>query len=349
MGDTSIEWTHVPGFRGRTWNPTRGCSRVSPGCEHCYAEAVAERFCGPGLPFEGFAHARANGGGWTRKVSLVGDKLTDPLSWREPSCVFTNSMSDLFHEALAVDAIAAVFGVMAATPRHRYIVLTKRAERMREIVSSLNVEMVRDALLRSGGPMIRGDWTLPLDNLDLGVSVENQRYADERIPFLIDTPAARRIVSYEPALGPVDFGYWLHRPCGWSGCGTCSHRPADLPMLDQIIIGGESGQGARLFDLGWARSVIAQCREAGTAVFFKQAGRHPTGTWNAGGDGPPIDPNAGIPVLQQLIQWPSQPSRFRGRWLLNDKKGGALDELPPDLRVRMFPGDTWPEPEVLGG
>ena len=127
MAETSIEWTHPPGFRGETWNPINGCEKISPGCRECYAEKIAARFGGPGQPFHGTVDERGRFIG----PILVPEKLAEPLKRRAPTCWFVNSMSDLFHEAVPDEYIAAVFGVMAASPRHRFIVLTKRAERMR--------------------------------------------------------------------------------------------------------------------------------------------------------------------------------------------------------------------------
>lgn len=200
---TEISWTD------RTWNPIRGCSRVSEGCRFCYAEGVAYRFSGPGQPYEGLARKVNGRAAWTGKVRLVESALTEPLSWRKPARIFVNSMSDLFHEHVSDEFIAAVFGVMAAAPQHTFQVLTKRAERMREVVSALSVELVRECTLKLTGRMIRGDWMLPLPNVWLGVSCEDQQRADERIPLLLQTPAVVRFVSCEPLLGPIDLSRWM--------------------------------------------------------------------------------------------------------------------------------------------
>lgn len=282
---TGIEWTDV------TWNPTRGCSRVSPGCEKCYAERQAARFAGAGGPYHGLVRVGPNGPRWTGDVRLVPDSLTAPLHWRKPRRVFVDSMSDLFHEKISNEDIAAVFGVMAASPQHTFQVLTKRAERMLEwfmLVAArrptVTMEPVAYCLGAMHGVLRRpsaavahdGDgrppWPLP--NVWLGVSVEDQQRADERIPPLLATPAAVRFVSYEPALGPVDFqryiydGAWMNDPLATRGFTAT--------RLNWIIVGGESGPGAREFDLAWARSIVAQCRAAGVAMFIKQdSGRLP--------------------------------------------------------------------------
>lgn len=316
LAKTKIEWTD------RTWNPTRGCSRVSEGCRHCYAEQIAGRFTKHALQdgeqdagvFAGFAVMKSDGAHWTGKVELIPDKLEEPLHWRKPCRVFVNSMSDLFHEALPDEAIDRVFAVMALCPEHTFQVLTKRPERMlnycsaletRRRVGILSFQMAQGLPIpRNGRPLpheFRPSsteefpqlWSIwPLPNVWLGVSVEDQNTADERIPLLLQTPAAVRFVSYEPALGPVDFVPFL------------------CPMPESVnwlIIGGESGPHARPFDIQWARDVIAQCKAAGVACFVKQLGRNPVtdGTFYA------LDIDKG--------------------------HGGEMLEWPADLRVREFP------------
>ena len=210
MSSTSIEWTDM------TWNPTRGCSPVSPGCKNCYAEAFAAR----NLPSsrspitgEAFAIIRSDGPHWTGRVELIESKLLEPLHWKKLRRVFVNSMSDLFHENLPDEAIDRVFAVMALTPHITYQVLTKRAERMREYLThrlrDINWRTIMRREHNEAVAAIRMHWPLP--NVWLGVSVEDQQRADERIPQLLRTPAAKRFVSYEPALAAVDFMKWLPR------------------------------------------------------------------------------------------------------------------------------------------
>jgi protein gp37 len=287
QGEHGISWTD------ETWNPTRGCSRVSEGCRNCYAEAIAARFSGPGQAFEGFAKigrtVMTNGQQshvtpyrWTGKVELVEERLEDPLRWRKPRRVFVNSMSDLFHEALPDEAIDRVFAVMALCPQHTFQVLTKRPERMRKYS-----QKIADGLggLRAAWanhrPMPNQDYEWPLPNCWLGVSVEDKPTA-KRIVELIQTPATVRFVSYEPALGPVDFTTWLS-PEHWAiqeGEEEWRHRE-DCPCngtgqmpsgLDLIIAGGESGPGARPSHPQWFRDVRDQCVAAGVAFHFKQWG-----------------------------------------------------------------------------
>jgi protein gp37 len=241
---TSIEWTES------TWNPITGCTKVSPGCDHCYAETFAERFRGtPGHYFEnGF------------DVVLRPDKLDLPLKWKRPRKIFVNSMSDLFHDAVPDEYIVRVFEVMAKAPHHTFQVLTKRHARMRALLQSdgLVQRRVRD----------RSPAAWPLPNVWVGVSAENQQWADIRIPALLDTPAAVRWISAEPLLGPINLrtGRYAMPPDG-EVLGTT------LDGIDWVVAGGESGRGARPMDPDWARSLRDQCAAADVAFLFKQWGQ----------------------------------------------------------------------------
>lgn len=248
MGDTSIEWCD------KTWNPVRGCSRVSPGCGGaageggCYAERQAARFAGPGGAYEGLIRIGKQGPRWTGQVRLVREHLEDPLKWKTPRRIFVNSMSDLFHESLTDYDIANVFGVMEAcrSRGHTFQVLTKRAERMHDWVN----EWARKINYADDRP---GGYTRRYGHVWLGVSVEDRRRAEERMYHLCETQAVTRFVSYEPALEHVDFTRWL-----------------DTGKVSWLICGAESGPGARPFDVAWARSVRDQCTVHGAAFFFKQ-------------------------------------------------------------------------------
>jgi protein gp37 len=353
MSDSSsIEWTDA------TWNPVRGCSRVSEGCRNCYAERMAVRMSGPGQWGEGFAvaprHHGENGrpttgvrGKWTGKVELIPSMLDRPLRWRKPRKVFVNSMSDLFHESLPDEAIDRVFAVMALARRHTFQVLTKRPERMERYLSAhdrdrawcdagarLDIPLTHPMTKHPGATSPDNALWLnvdsatdsgdrPLPNVWLGVSVEDQATADERIPLLLQTPAAVRFVSYEPALGPVDFTGWLYSCDG--DCNQPTH-PIE-PTLDWVIVGGESGPGARPFDVAWARSTVEQCKAAGVAVFVKQLGAN----IRASGDsinGWPINTAPGLWSDTRV-----DPPRIH----VTSKKGGDPAEWSPDLRVREFP------------
>ncbi len=311
MSQTSnIEWTDA------TWNPVRGCSRVSEGCRNCYAERIAARFTrsideipGPYVgqtddAFHGFAINTDSGPRWTGKVELIESKLLEPLHWKKPRRVFVNSMSDLFHENLPDESIDRIFAVMALTPHITYQVLTKRARRMREYLShphrfsfiSLVAGMVAYNNLPKENWIVRAPQIWPLPNVWLGVSVENQPTADERIPELLRTPAALRFVSYEPALAEVDFWRYL-----WPD-GLISK-----PKLDWGIIGGESGPGARPFQLEWAESTVYQFGAAGVPLFVKQLGANP------------------------------RHGSFKYACEEDPKKGANPADWPRVLRVRQFP------------
>lgn len=216
MSDHSkIEWTDA------TWNPVRGCTKVSPGCAHCYAEKFAERFRGvPGHPYEQGFDPRT-----------VPGKLAEPLAWRKPRRVFVNSMSDLFHDRIPADYIAAVFDTMSRASWHQFQLLTKRPERAEELAASL-------------------PWA---PNIWFGTSVESERYTC-RIDVLRRLPAALRFLSLEPLLGPLP--------------------RLDLTGIDWVIVGGESGPGARPMQPGWALDIRDQCLAAGVAFFFKQWGAY---------------------------------------------------------------------------
>jgi protein gp37 len=300
-GATSIEWaTDV-------WNPIRGCTRVSEGCRNCYAERVAARFSGPGLPYEGLAERGSKGPRWTGKVAWAGDEtLMQPLHWRKPRRIFVNSMSDLFHESVPDEWVDRIFAVMALAPQHTFQVLTKRPERMREYCAGRGTadrvwhitKLIADRGLtpalnyHSGGKALFNPAPWPLRNVWLGVSVEDQATAHDRIPHLLAKPAAVRFISAEPLLGPVDlenvdFVPFLDslrkipRPDpdnpNWPRMLYDTLRghikgPDDigLPKLDWVIVGGESGPGARPMHPDWARSLRDQCAAAGVAFFMKQ-------------------------------------------------------------------------------
>lgn len=288
MGDSSIEWTE------KTWNPVRGCIKASPGCKHCYAETFAERWRGiAGHPYEQGFDPR-----------LVPGKLGEPLLWRKPCTVFVNSMSDLFGGFVPDDYVAAVFGVMAATPQHTYQVLTKRAERLPQWFEWVTRRTADGAAMfgeddaawrtwqmlyvyaRRAGAKVPahhgGAWPLP--NVHLGVSVEDRKYGLPRIDHLRTVPAALRFLSIEPLL--EDLG------------------EIDLTGIGWVIVGGESGNGARPMNVNWIRRVMWNCRAQKVPVFVKQLG---------------ANPHNGLTTL-----------RVRA-------KGGDMAEWPEDLRVREMP------------
>lgn len=277
---TGIEWTDA------TWNPITGCTEVSPGCDHCYAKTFAERWRGtPGHYFEhGF------------DVQLRPDRLGLPLRWRRPRRIFVNSMSDLFHDQIPDDYIAKVFAVMAVASDHTFQLLTKRHGRMRSLLSGdfrdqvaeEITEMIRRAKppgrywpvtfdrTTDDGWNVWGPSIWPLPNVWLGVSAEDQQWANIRIPALLDTPAAVRWVSAEPLLGPIDLAI------------TAGPNVGGLPKLDWVVVGGESGRGARPMSPYWPTEIREQCEAAGIPFLFKQWGEYATSYRSKGGV--PIDP-----------------------------------------------------------
>jgi protein gp37 len=302
MAKPGIEWT------GRSdWNPIRGCTRVSEGCRNCYAETIAGRFSAPGQPFHGFATQTENGGRWTGKVELIKDRLFLPLSWRKPATIFVNSAFDLFHEDIPDEWIDQVFAVMALIPQHTLQVLTKRAKRMREYLTkegraeaigragwtiieargrvSGDQSAILAGLVHGGGPHAMDTnrrlpdhahaWPLP--NVWLGVSVEDQARANERIPDLLATPAAVRWISAEPLLGPLSLDdIAIPRPelCAsviWSALRGWGGAPS---KINWVVVGGECGPNSRPMHPDWARSIRDQCAEANVPFFFKQWGEY---------------------------------------------------------------------------
>lgn len=208
-----------------------------------------------------------SGARWTGKVGLIRSKLQEPLGWRKPERIFVNSMSDLFHEEVGADAIQSIFDVMFQAPRHTFMILTKRAKRMAEKMPHI----------RFPGGMKWED--KPAPHILLGVSVENQEAANERVPLLLQTPAAVRFLSVEPLLGPVDLSPWLEDPCdclvpALEGAGQHSPgcRTFRVPWgIDWVIVGAESGPRARPMEEDWVRLLRDQAARTRTRFFFKQA------------------------------------------------------------------------------
>ncbi|MBW3663549.1 MAG: phage Gp37/Gp68 family protein [Actinobacteria bacterium] len=325
MSDGSkIEWTDA------TWNPVTGCDRVSPGCDNCYALTGARRWKAMGNPrYQLDGDPRTSGPGFG--VALHADKLDQPLRWSKPRRIFVNSTSDLFHPRIPEEFIARVFATMAAAPQHTFQVLTKRPKRMHALLGGdyaaglqTLLEVAHDE--REAQALYDADWPLP--NVWLGVSVEDAQRADERIPALIDTPAAVRFLSCEPLLGRLDLRDYLHGPgicerCGGSGsvpvlgggamCPACEYDNARWmgpSPIQWVIVGGESGPGARPMDVAWARTIVGQCQAAGVPVFVKQLGSRPFHH-----------------VVAGVTDWP----------ISRHSKGGDPEEWPTDLRVREWP------------
>lgn len=261
---SKIEWTD------KTWNPVTGCTKVSQGCKNCYAERMYERF---------------HGHGSFKNVICHEDRLLQPLSWKKPAMVFVNSMSDLFHEDVPFEFIDKVFAVMALCGKHTFQILTKRPQRMIEYFRDHNyaarimteLDMIGEESEKLFDQCCRVACLIPLaheplfTHIWLGVSVEDQKTADERIPQLLQVPAAVRFLSCEPLLSEINF----YKTSANAFPQDINHPWRNGPILQGIhwlICGGESGPGARPMHPDWARSLRDQCQAAGVAFFFKQWG-----------------------------------------------------------------------------
>ena len=333
MSRSRIEWTD------RVWNPVTGCSEISPGCGRCYARRQSERLRAMGSP----KYARGF------EVTQHESALDHPLRWRKPSLVFVNSMSDLFHREVEYAFIDRVFAVMATCPHHTFQVLTKRPQRMRRYVLDVGlgkaggeIQRVADSTWRlSGSPLDRVEdfiipWPLP--NVWLGVSVEDQRRANERIPVLLETPAAVRWISAEPLLeeitvfginGPIDVPDGMDSPLHW------------------VVCGGESGPRARPMSALWARSLRDQCQRVGVPFFFKQWGswrraHDVAGCWsNTTGfsrKGRRTTPFRGRLSNGREPLFGGRSFRSRG-----DERGDIYVRLGKKLAGRVLDGRTWDE------
>lgn len=298
---TTIQWTE------QTWNPTTGCDRISEGCTNCYALPMAKRLKGMGqAKYQNDGDPRTSGPGFG--LTVHPDTLDVPLRWKKPRTVFVNSMSDLFHARVPAAFITQVWRTMAVTPQHTYQILTKRGSRLASVLTKVHADL---------------GLTEPLPNVWLGVSVESQKYADLRIPGLLRAPAAVRFLSCEPLLGPVDLTripfqgdvqyvvdalrgrYGLREPKEHFMFGMASLGP-----INWVIVGGESGHGARAMDTEWAADLVQQCQGARRAVFVKQLGSVWARDHHVGGKSVAAH---------------------------GDTKGGKPEYWPTDLRVREYP------------
>ena len=396
---SNIEWTE------KTWNPVIGCTRVSEGCRNCYAEVMARRLAAMAIK-DGGKGRKANYLNvvkhdamgtplpqWNGKIELVEEALGDPLRWRKPSMIFVNSMSDLFHENVPLDYIIKVLAVCAICPQHTMQILTKRPERMVEVINMGDLghqiyrqvqewldegeqgflgkqwDRVRELSGRSvtGGRHYFMAWNLPLKNVWLGTSVEGQATADKRIPHLLKCPAAIRFVSAEPLLGAVDIREWINcwcPNCGSDGsegrfpqrnsgasnpkkrgaiyCPSCNKNMPNFPTIDReingewytfndidwIIVGGESGPGARPCDIDHLLDVMYQCKQAGVACFIKQLGSKP------------VTSNANLYDFPDHVKFAEYgDAAASASIILKSPKGSDMSEWPEDLRVRQMPVD----------
>jgi|SRR5690242_2408546 len=264
---TGIQWTDT------TWNPTTGCDRISPGCDHCYALTMAKRLKGMGqAKYQNDGDPRTSGPGFG--ITGHPDVLNEPYKWRKPRRVFVNSMSDLFHARVSVQLVTDVWRVMQATPQHTYQILTKRAVRLPRVLAQVHETL---------------GLTEPLPNVWLGTSIESAGYA-RRAEALCEAPAAVRFISAEPLLGPMP--------------------NLDLVDIDWLIIGGESGAGARPLQVAWVEDLLVNCFETATAPFVKQLGS----------------------VWARDTTWGGQSVHALG-----DTKGGDPRYWPEHLFIREYP------------
>ena len=279
MGKTKIEWTD------KVWNPVTGCTKVSEGCRNCYAETMAKRFWRD-RPFS--------------EVRCHAERLEEISHWRKPVKIFVNSMSDLFHDDVPDDFIWKVFDkITRGNRRHTYMILTKRPRRMLEWFKKYQEKFWHyHAPGEPNRPYVVASWPDPC--LWLGVSVEDQKTADERIPILLQIPAAIRFVSVEPMLGVVDLEPYLQYP-PFHEYYKHTFGLTEWRGLDWVICGGESGPGARPMHPDWARAVVKQCSMADIPIFVKQLGS----------------------------VWAKENTAH--------SNGGDLNKFPADLRIREFP------------
>lgn len=330
------------------------CEPVSHGCDHCYAETNNHRCLpgnGTGLPYDRRSRDLVD-------IFIDEKVLIQPLKWRAAKHIFVENQSDLFGEWVPDESIDRVFAAIALDydmhwtehegnvrqPHHTFQVLTKRPERMLAYMSRIieankgaignwfDLPLVKQAvnISQSRGDPLPGNASIPvvqwvedgMPGLWLGVSCEDQKTADERIPLLLRTPSAVRFISYEPALGRVDLkpGLWIPPLGGGPKANLGCPWEDPLPSLDWIIVGGESGPGARPMDIAWVRSIAKQCADSGTPCFIKQLGAKPHSIQDR--------------ISHRGDTLPKPEGFYR---CLNDRKGGDIEEFPQDLRVREFP------------
>jgi len=371
MGDTSIEWTDWSQnvFRARLNGRTgHYCVKVSPGCKNCYSSRLQPRF---GLPQ--FQEQRGED---APEVYLDPKKLGEVLRRKKPTKIFWCDMTDMFGDWVPFEWVAACFGVMAATPQHTHQVLTKRPDRALEFFRWLGgmvgadvrtglklvapAEPVMGCFMQASRVLVDlpGQAALlvawqkpvawPLPNVHLGVSCEDRRRADERIPLLLSCPAAVRWVSAEPLLESIDFQRIPanHAGAQWDMVEALTGKeysdeelfPLDdkedrpvAPRIDWVVVGGESGQRARPCDIGWIGDIVDQCRDAGVPVFVKQLGKRPV--------------DGSVPVRVDSVIEPGFAMAGGGSapvaYPIRSTKGGDPEEWPAELCVRMMPGEAW--------
>ncbi|HPS52999.1 MAG TPA: phage Gp37/Gp68 family protein [Phycisphaerae bacterium] len=318
MSEHKIGWLNVPGYKGETWNPIIGCSKCSPGCQHCYAERMAGRlvnikqteyYSGVVNHLVENSYGRVVDTVWNGKTAFVESALEKPLHWKQPRVIFVCSMSDLFHETVPFEWIDQVFAIMARCPQHKFLLLTKRPQRMVEYFANIGGTSRHDwvwtCMARQMNVSHLKGINWPLPNVGIGVTICNQEEADAKIPMLLSIPAAMRFVSIEPMLGkivlqtdtkycetcglhfnPIEIESEIEHRDGSKTievetfCERCHEIEPEMMStvcgchigLDWIIVGGESGPKARPMHPDWVRNIQQQCSDSGVPFFFKQNG-----------------------------------------------------------------------------
>lgn len=329
---TKIEWTHIPGYKGETWNPITGCVKISPGCANCYAETMLMRFhrSGPFLP--------------GNVIQRHDDRLGIPFKWKAPRAVFINSVSDTFHEDVPDSFLVKMYAVMALTPQHIYQVLTKRPDRVPGLRNPgwlwgevIKTEADQIRRLNPGLNLPEYDGTWPLPNVWLGTSAENQYWANDRVPKLLQCPAVVHFVSCEPLLSHIDL-HALKQPSGDVIDGFYGWRePKTLERvygLDQVIVGGESGNSKKIRPMHseWARHLRDQTKLSNKAFFFKQWGSYRPAT---------VDDVASHPDKIRFINLDPH-KRHDGRYQLEDTDI-VMIKGSKGCNGHVLDGQTWQE------
>lgn len=333
---TKIEWTDA------TWNPIRGCSMArgseTGGCLNCYAAREAVRYTGEGMPYEGLARMTANGPRWTGRIRVLDDPdhLLQPLRWSRPRRVFVNSMSDLFHETLSFDVVDKIVAVMSLAAQHTFQVLTKRPERMAEYLNLRGVSDHQNVQDQITGARVRVPWPLP--NVWWGVSCEDQRALDDRMPHVIRALPNMAVawLSAEPLLGPLDLTRWLPHERE-----TSQTRSEWYPGLDWVVAGGESGPNARPANPAWFRTIRDQCEARGVPFLFKQWGEWAPVAWCERGTGNGRDlyrmQTGDVVALNPdtVVHFAAEKG---GNWR---QAGGNVGKVGKKAAGRLLDGQTW--------
>lgn len=319
---TSIEWCHA------TINAISGCTPVSPGCTNCYAMRSGG-MNRPHHPSNGLTQPSKAGHVWTGAVRLNEEWLRKPLAWQQPRRIFWNAHGDPWHESVPFEWVDREMAIAALTPRHRHLFVTKRSARMRRYFANPHTpERILEAAKRLKA--LPTQWSWPLPNVWLGVSVEDQTRADERIPDLLATPAAVRFLSAEPLLGSVDIEQWLHDSTCTEWPGTCICTEPREIRVDWVIIGGESGPGSRPMHPDWARNLRDQCNAARVPFLFKQ-----WGDWVPASDG--FWPHNASVKCRLMLDGTRHP-RGHAMWRTGKRAAGrTLDRVIWDQYPELFP------------